>query len=144
MRRQTFLRVATVLLLLMVPAAAVPAAEPTDVVGTWRGTAGEVSSPHIQGRAQVTVDVTSDGRWTSIWRQAGRERRSAGTWRLTPDLMVFEVDSAEGIPPRLSLRHRGDVVYGTALAPLPEGRSATVAISLIHVASSPVASRPGL
>ena len=50
MRRQTFLRVATVLLLLMVPAAAVPAAEPTDVVGTWRGTAEEVSSPHIQGR----------------------------------------------------------------------------------------------
>jgi hypothetical protein len=130
MRRQTLLRVASVLWLVIVPAAAVPAAEPSDVVGRWRGAAEEFSSPHIQGRAQVTLDVMPDGRWTTVWRQAGRERRSAGTWRLTPDLMVFEVDSAEAVPPRLSLRHRGDVVYGTALAPLPEGRSTTVAITL--------------
>ena len=130
MQRQTLLRVASVLWLVMMPAAAVPAAESSGVVGTWRGTAEEFSSPHIQGRAQVTLDVMPDGRWTTVWRQAGRERRSAGTWRLTPDLMVFEVDSAEAVPPRLSLRHRGDVVYGTALAPLPEGRSTTVAITL--------------
>jgi len=142
MRRQTWLRVASVLLLVIAPAAAAPAAQPSDVVGTWRGTAEEVSSPHIMGRAQVTLDVMPDGRWTAVWRQAGRERRSAGTWWLTPDLMVFEVDSAEALPPRLSLRHRGDVVYGTALAPLPEGRSTTVAITLTHVAPTPVASRP--
>ena len=144
MRRRTLLRVVFPLLLVMAAPAAVPAAEPTDVVGTWRGTAEEFSSPHIQGRAQITLDVMPDGRWTSVWRQAGRERRSAGTWRLTPDLMVFEVDSTEAVPPRLSLRHRGDVVYGTALAPLPEGRSTTVAITLTHVAPTPVASRPGL
>ena len=57
------------------------AGEASDVVGTWRGTAEEVSSPHIQGRAQVTVDVMPDGRWTSVWRQGGRERRNAGRWR---------------------------------------------------------------
>jgi hypothetical protein len=56
---------------------------------------------------------------------------------------VFEADSPEFLPPRPSLVHRGDVVYGTALAPLPEGRSATLMIALTHVAASPVASRPG-
>jgi len=45
---------------------------------------------------------------------------------------------------RLALRHRGDAFYGTALAPLPEGRATTVIISLSPVAPPPVASRPGL
>jgi hypothetical protein len=128
----------------LTPATAAGAADASAVVGTWRGSADEFSSPHIQGRAQITVDVRPDGRWTSVWRQAGRERRSAGTWRLTRDLMLFETDSAEPLPPRLSLRHRGEVLYGTALVPLPEGRATTVTIALTHVAPSPVASRPGL
>jgi hypothetical protein len=85
-----------------------------------------------------------DGRWTSVWRQAGREQRSAGTWRTTPRLIVFETESREPLPPRLSLVHRGDVIYGTALTPLPEGRAATVSVALTHASSSPVASRPGL
>lgn len=129
-------------LLAVVPAVGGAAAD--TVVGTWRGGAEEFSSPHIQGRAQITVDVLPDGRWTSVWRQAGRERRNAGTWRLTPELIVFETDSPEALPPRLSLRHRGQVIYGTALAPLPEGRAATVTITLTHVPPAPVASRPGL
>jgi len=136
-------RLAFVLLLTFAPLTA-DAADASAVVGTWRGTAEEFSSPHIQGRAQVTVDIMPDGRWTSVWRQAGRERRSAGTWRLTRDLMVFETDSPEPLPPRLSLRHRGEVFYGTALTSLPEGRATTVTISLSPVAPPPVASRPGL
>jgi hypothetical protein len=144
MRRLAFVRVLSTLLLVVVPATGVAAAQPSDVVGTWRGSAEEFSSPHIQGRAQITVEVMPDGRWTSVWRQAGRERRSTGSWRLTPDLIVFEADSREPVPPRLSLRHRGDVVYGTALAPLPEGRSTIVSIALTRVALPPVASRPGL
>jgi hypothetical protein len=144
MRRLAFVRVLSTLLLVVVPATGVAAAQPSDVVGTWRGSAEEFSSPHIQGRAQITVEVMPDGRWTSLWRQAGRERRSTGSWRLTPDLIVFEADSREPVPPRLSLRHRGDVVYGTALAPLPEGRSTIVSIALTRVAWPPVASRPGL
>jgi hypothetical protein len=144
MRRLTSPLALAMLLMAIVPVTSVAASSRNDVVGTWRGSAEEFSSPHIQGRAQVTVDVMPDGRWISVWRQAGRERRSTGTWRLTPELIVFEADSAEAVPPRLSLRHRGDVVYGTALAPLPEGRSAIVAIALTHVASTPVASRPGL
>jgi hypothetical protein len=144
MRRLAFVRVLSTLLLVVVPATGVAAAQPSDVVGTWRGSAEEFSSPHIQGRAQITVEVMPDGRWTSRWRQAGRERRSTGSWRLTPDLIVFEADSREPVPPRLSLRHRGDVVYGTALAPLPEGRSTIVSIALTRVAWPPVASRPGL
>ena len=132
---------ALLVLVAMAPAMAA-AASANDVVGTWRGTAEEVASPHIQGRAQVTVNVMADGTWTSVWRQAGRERRSAGHWRLTPDLIVLETDSREPLPPRLTFRHGGDVAYATALAPLPEGRSATLAITLGHVAAAPVASRP--
>lgn len=143
MRRVAVCRVLSVLLALT-PAAAWSAADPSTVVGTWRGSAEEFASPHIQGRAQITVSVMPDGRWTSVWRQAGREQRSAGTWRLTRDLIVFETDSREPLPPRLSLRHRGEVIYGTALTPLPEGRAATVSIALTHVAPSPVASHPGL
>ena len=127
----------------LVPAAVSSGDEPA-VVGTWHGSAEEFSSPHIQGRAQVTVSLTPDGRWTSVWRQAGRELRSSGTWRVTPRMIVLETDSREPIPPRLSLVHRGDVVYGTALTPLPEGRAATVSIALRQTASSPVATRPGL
>ena len=119
-------------------------ADASSVVGTWRGSAEEIASPHIQGRAQVTMNVMPDGRWTAVWRQAGRERRSAGSWRLTPNLIVFETDSAEPVPPWLSLVRGGDVIYGTALTPLPEGRAATVSIALTHVAPSPVASRSGL
>ena len=141
--RRLALRLASVLLLTFAPLTA-DGADASAVAGTWRGTAEEFSSPHIQGRAQITVDIAPDGRWTSVWRQAGRERRSAGTWRLTRDLIVFETDSPEPLPPRLSLRRRGDVFYGTAVTPLPEGRAATVAISLSPVAPSPVASRPGL
>jgi hypothetical protein len=141
--RRLALRLALVLLLAFALLAAA-AADARAVVGTWRGTAEEFSSPHIQGRAQVTVDIMPDGRWTSVWRQAGRERRSAGTWHLTRELIVFETDSAEPLPPRLSLRHRGDAFYGTALTPLPEGRATTVTISLSPVAPPPVASRPGL
>jgi len=114
------------------------------VVGTWRGSAEEVASPHIQGRAQITLTVTPDGRWSSVWRQAGREQRSAGTWRLAPDLIIFETDSLEPRRPRLSLLHRGEVLYGTALTPLPEGRAATVSIALTRVEPAPVASRSGL
>jgi hypothetical protein len=58
--------------------------------------------------------------------------------------MVFETDSPEPLPPRLSLRHRGEVFYGAALTSLPEGRATTVTISLSPVAPPPVASRPGL
>jgi hypothetical protein len=129
---------------LIVGAAAAMAADSTGVVGTWRGTAEEVVSPHIQGRAQVTVEVMADGRWTSTWRQAGREQRSSGHWRSTDNRLVLETDSAEPLPPRLTLARRGEVAYGTALAPLPEGRTATVTITLTHVAPPPVASRPGL
>lgn len=125
-------------------AAAAPAtaADAPGIVGTWRGSAEEFASPHIQGRAQITVDVMPDGRFTSVWRQAGRERRTSGHWRITRDLIVFEADSVEFLPPRLSLVHDGDVAYGTALAPLPEGRSATLMITLTHVAPAPLASRP--
>jgi hypothetical protein len=144
MRRLTSLLAVSTLVMAIVPGTVVASSQRNDVIGTWRGSAEEFSSPHIQGRAQVTVEVMPDGRWTSVWRQAGREQRSTGTWRLTPELVVFEADSAEPVPPRLSLRHRGDVMYGTALAPLPEGRSTIVAIALTHVASTPVASRPGL
>jgi hypothetical protein len=130
--------------LAVAPAAVAAAGDPSAVVGTWRGSAEEISSPHIQGRAQITMDVSPDGRWTSVWRQAGRERRSAGRWSVVRDLIVFEADSSEALPPRLSLRRRDDVIYGTALALLPEGRATTVAITLTHGALSPVASRPGL
>jgi hypothetical protein len=129
---------------LALTAVAEAAAGASSVIGTWRGSAEEVASPHIQGRAQITVNVMPDGHWTSVWRQAGREQRNAGTWRLTPDFIVFEADSAEAVPPRLSLVHRGDVIYGTALAPLPEGRAATVSIALTHVEPGPVASSAGL
>ena len=130
--------------LLMLTAGVKASADASAMVGTWHGSAEEIASPHIQGRAQITVSVMPDGRWTSVWRQAGRERRSAGTWHVTPDLVVFETDSGQPLPPRLSLLHRGDIIYGTALTPLPEGRAATVSIALTHVAPSPVASRPGL
>jgi hypothetical protein len=133
-----------VALLASMPAVASAGPDASTVVGTWRGSAEEFASPHIQGRAQITVTVMPDGRWTSVWRQAGREQRSAGTWRLTSALIVFETDSREPLPPRLSLVHRGGVMYGTALAPLPEGRAATLSITLIPVAPTPVASRPGL
>jgi hypothetical protein len=109
---------------------AAPAHDPADVVGTWRGGAFEVSSPLIYGRAEITLIITADRRWTSVWRQAGREKREVGTWRLESDRIVFEVDSPQCVPPRLSLRHRGDVAYGTAVAALPEGRATTVAIEL--------------
>lgn len=144
MRRITLLRVLGVLALAVAPAAVAAAGDPKPVVGTWRGSAEEISSPHIQGRVQITVDVRPDGRWTSVWRQAGRERRSAGSWRVVRDLIVFEAESSEAVPPRLSLCRRDDVIYGTALAPLPEGRATTVAIALTHGALAPVASRPGL
>lgn len=144
MRRVTALRVLALLWIAVASATGIAAAQPGDVIGTWRGSAEEFSSPHIQGRAQITVDVMPDGRWTSVWRQAGRERRYAGTWRVTRDLIVFEVASGEPLPPRLSLRHRDDVAYGTAVVPLPEGRSATVSITLTHAASTPVASGPRL
>jgi hypothetical protein len=141
--RRLAVRLASLLLLTFAPVGPA-AADASAVIGTWRGTAEEFSSPHIQGRAQVTVDVMPDGRWTSVWRQAGRERRSAGTWRVTRDLIVLETDSRESLPPKLSLRRRADVFYGTALAPLPEGRATTVTIALTLVVPSPVASRPGL
>ena len=143
MRRNRLAFGLSVLLMVTVVAPA-GAANESDVVGTWRGTAEEVASPHIQGRAQVTLEVMPDGRWTSVWRQAGRERRSSGHWWLTPNLVVLETDSREPVAPRLSLLHRSDVAYGTALAPLPEGRSATVALALRHVAPAAVASRPQL
>jgi hypothetical protein len=136
-------RVAALLLLASTAAAPAFADDAAGAVGAWRGSAEEFASPHIQGRAQITVDIMPDGRFTSVWRQAGRERRTSGHWRLTHNLIVFEADSPEFLPPRLSLVHRGEVVYGTALAPLPEGRSATLMIALTHVAASPVASRPG-
>lgn len=142
MRRHGLRYVLAVVVLGFMPATAAAASDASDVVGTWRGTAEEVVSPHIQGRAQITVNVMPEGRWTSVWRQAGREQRSAGTWRLTRDLIVFETDSREALAPRLSLRRRGEVAYGTALAPLPEGRAATVSITLRHISPSPVASRP--
>jgi hypothetical protein len=135
---------ALVALLASLPAVASAAPDASTVVGTWGGSAEEFASPHIQGRAQITVIVMPDGRWTSVWRQAGREQRSAGTWRLTPALIVFETDSREPLAPRLSLLHRGGVMYGTALARLPEGRAATLSITLTPVAPTPVASRPGL
>jgi hypothetical protein len=131
------------LVLALTAAAPAIAADASGPAGTWRGSAEEFASPHIQGRAQITMDVMPDGRFTSVWRQAGRERRTSGHWRLTRDLIVFEADSAEFLPPRLSLVHDGDVAYGTALAPLPEGRSATLMIALRHVAPAPVASRLG-
>ena len=141
MRRIALIRI-LVVLVAVIPASA--AAAQDAVVGTWRGSAEEFSSPHIQGRAQVAVTVMPDGRWTSVWRQAGREQRSAGTWRLTQRLIVFETDSREPLPPRLSLVRGDEVIYGTALTPLPEGRAATVSIALTHASPSPVASRPGL
>ena len=138
------MQVSAALSLLAVTAAAPAiATDARDAVGTWRGSAEEFASPHIQGRAQITVDVMPDGRFTSVWRQAGRERRTTGHWRVSRDLMVFEADSPASFPPRLSLVHRGEVAYGTALAPLPEGRSATLMIALTHVATPSVASRPG-
>jgi hypothetical protein len=144
MRRLTLLRVLSLLPIAVAPAVVASAADTSAVVGTWRGTAEEISSPHIQGRAEITVDVRPDGRWTSVWRQAGRERRSAGSWRVVRDLVVFETDSSEPLPPRLSLRRRDDVIYGTALAALPEGRATTVTITLTRGDVSPVASRPRL
>ena len=136
-------RVAALLVLALTAAAPAIAADPSGTVGTWRGSAEEFASPHIQGRAQITVDVMPDGRFTSVWRQAGRERRTSGHWRLSRDLIVFEADSTEFLPPRLSLVRDGDVAYGTALAPLPEGRSATLMIALTHVPPARLASRSG-
>ena len=49
-----------VVLVAVMPASA--AAAQDAVVGTWRGSAEEFSSPHIQGRAQVTATVMPDGR----------------------------------------------------------------------------------
>ena len=141
MRRFALLGAVSVLVASTSGAAAV---DTNAAVGIWRGGAEEIASPHIQGRAQITVSVMPDGRWTSVWRQAGRELRNAGTWRVTPDFIVFDTDSGEPVPPRLSLVHDGDVIYGTALTPLPEGRAATVSIALSHVDASPVASRAGL
>jgi hypothetical protein len=135
-------RIAALLVLVFTAAAPAIAADVTGTAGTWRGSAEEFASPHIQGRTQITVDVMPDGRFTSVWRQAGRERRTTGHWRLSGDLIVFEADSVEFLPPRLSLVHQGNVAYGTALAPLPEGRSATLMIALTHVARAPLASRP--
>jgi hypothetical protein len=111
-------------------APAASAQDPANVVGTWRGGAYEVASPLIYGRADITLTITPDRRWTSVWRQAGREKRDVGTWRLESDRIVFEVDSRQPVPPTLSLRHRGDVAYGTALVALPEGRATVVAITL--------------
>ena len=136
-------RVVALLVLALTAAAPAIAADASGTAGTWRGSAEEFASPHIQGRAQITMDLMPDGRFTSVWRQAGRERRTSGHWRLTRDLIVFEADSTEFLPPRLSLVHNGNVAYGTALAPLPEGLSATLMIALTHVAPAPVASRLG-
>ena len=115
------------------PVSAARAASPgaaSDVVGTWRGSAYEFASFYLQGRADITVTVTPDRRWTSVWRQAGREQRSTGRWHVESERIVLEYDSREKLPPQLSLRHRGEVAYCTALAALPEGRSTTVSIAL--------------
>lgn len=123
-------RFAVVALSALLTATPVSAAGASDVVGTWRGGAYEFASFYLQGRAEITVTVTPDGRWTSVWRQAGREQRSTGTWHVEPERIVLEYDSREKLPPQLSLRHRGDVAYCTALTALPEGRSTTVSIAL--------------
>jgi hypothetical protein len=131
MRLRSTTRVLSVLLTCGVVAAAHGAeAQNADVIGTWRGSAYEFASSYLQGRADISLTVTPDGRWTSLWRQAGREQRSTGTWHLAPACIVFETDSREKLPPQLSLRHRGEEAYGTAVTALPEGRSATLSIAL--------------
>lgn len=47
--------------LLMLTAGAEASADASAVVGTWHGSAEEIASPHIQGRAQITVSVMPDG-----------------------------------------------------------------------------------
>lgn len=142
--RPVTLRHVVLMLLALTAATASAAPAAGEVVGTWSGTAAEFASPHIQGRAQVTVNVMPDGRWESVWRQGARETRSTGRWHAKRDLIVFETDSREPLPPRLSLRRRGETLYGTALATLPDGRATTVSIALTHVAAQPVASGPRL
>jgi len=108
----------------------VPPEQTSEVVGTWRGSAYEFASFYLQGRAEITVTLTPDGRWSSVWRQAGREQRSTGRWHAGPDTLVLEYDSAQTLPPRLSFRRRGQVAFATAVIALPEGRSTTVSIAL--------------
>ena len=72
----------------------------------------------VLGRDRATEAHSGSNRHAAQWAVSA-VAYACGTWL------------ANSMPMRrLALRHRGDAFYGTARAPLPEGRATTVTISL--------------
>jgi len=117
------------------PSASIPSERnAAPLARTWRGTATETpgiySGPAV---AKLTVQLNADGTFTESWKQGDKELTSSGTWREQGDLIIMT--SSEPMRPRMTLRRRGDVLYGVAMEELPTGRATTTAIEL-HPAAS--------
>jgi len=94
-------------------AATAPAASPssamTDLVGTWRGTAWDVSGTLASARTDATLQINDDQTWSAQWRtNQGAEQRASGTLTTSGDRVVLRSDRGG----TASLVHRGDTLYG--------------------------------
>jgi len=102
------------------------------VAGTWQGAASEYQGIYSgPAGATVRLDLRPDGTFTETWKDGARQWTTSGTWRTKGRSVVLE--SADRSHARLTLRHKGNDLYGVAMEPLPSGRTTTTSIDLHSV-----------
>jgi len=88
-----------------------PSALPADLVGTWSGSFGaSVAQGGLGARGTVTLHIKEDGTYTLT------ERRGASTWNYSGVVVVNgrAITLRNSAGSSVSLRHRGDTLYGMA------------------------------
>ena len=102
------------------------------LAGTWEGAALEYQGIYSgPAGATVRLDLKSDGTFTETWKDGARQWTTSGTWRTKGRSVVLS--SADRSHARLTLRHKGNDLYGVAMEPLPNGRTTTTSIDLHSV-----------
>ena len=89
-----------------------PSALPTDLVGTWKGSFVPVAADSGGGNAvgDVTLVINGDGTYTVIEQRKSSMRKYSGVIVANGRMVTLKDSSGVG----LSLRRRGDTLYGVA------------------------------
>ena len=89
-----------------------PAVLPADLVGTWRGSFGPVgaSSGGDTAVGTVTIVINEDGTYTATDQRRGSMRNYSGVVVVKGNTITLRTSTARSV----SLRRRGDVLYGMA------------------------------
>jgi hypothetical protein len=99
---------------------------PTWLVGTWQGTAWQVTTSQTQGEVNVTVTFAKGGTWKAM-------SGASGTSWLVGDWVVLDGVAADGGRIRYTLKERRDAGGDHELWGIAEAAFGAAAVSLKRV-----------